>query len=249
MLAGFLLLRDGPGFWRRMCLPRRTLAMLGVSSFLIAFNWPVFVWAVNSGQILATSLGYFISPLFNVMLGVVFLRERLTTFQTIAVVIAAAGTAFMAWYLGIMPWISLSLTASIGFYVLLRKKLGVGPMVGLLWETLLLTVPALWYLFWAAHQGNLVFAHTTWQIDFLLVLAGLVTITPLVWFNVAAQHLPLSVVGFFQYLSPTITSLLAVFLYHEAFTLGHAVAFACIWSGLCLVSVESILRGRRAVPR
>lgn len=247
ILAGFLLLRDGPGFWRRMCLPSRTLGMLGISSFLIAVNWLVYVWAVNNDQILATSLGYFISPLFNVMLGVVFLRERLTTLQIVAVVIATSGTAFMAWYLGITPWISLSLTASIGFYVLLRKKLGVGPMVGLLWETLLLTPPALWYLFWAAQQGNLVFAHTTWRIDILLVLAGLVTVTPLVWFNLAAQHLPLSRVGFFQYLSPTITSLLAVFLYHEAFTLGHAVAFACIWSGLGLVTAESIIRSRRVM--
>jgi len=249
VLAGFLLLRDGPGFWRRLRLARHTLGMLAVSSCLIAINWLVFVWAVNNGQILSTSLGYFISPLFNVMLGVVFLRERLTSPQVIAVAIATAGTTFMAWYLGIAPWISLFLAASIGFYVLLRKKMGVGPMVGLLWETLLLAPPALWYLFWTANQGRLVFAHTTVRIDILLVLAGLLTVLPLVWFNVAARYLPLSTVGFFQYLSPTISSLLAVFLYHEVFTLGHAIAFACICLALALVSAESVWRSRRTIPR
>ena len=246
VLAGFLLLRDGPGFWRRLCLPPRTLGWLALSGALIAANWLVYVWAVNNGQILATSLGYFISPLFNVMLGVVFLRERLTALQMAAMAIAAAGTAFLAWYLGIAPWISLALAASIGFYVLLRKRLGVGPMVGLLWETLLLTAPAAVYLFRAARHGDLVFAHAAPGLDALLVLCGLVTVLPLVWFNVAARHLPLSTVGFIQYLSPTLTSLLAVFVYSEAFTLGHAVAFACIWSALALVSTESIVRHRRA---
>jgi len=249
VLAGFLLLRDGTGFWRRMRLPFRTMALLGVSSCLIAANWLVFVWAVIHGQILATSLGYFISPLFNVMLGVIFLAERLSRTQTLAVLIAAAGTGFMAWYLGIAPWISLALTASIGFYVLLRKKMGVGPMVGLLWETLILAPAALLYVLWAATQGTLVFAHTTLRIDILLVLAGVLTVLPLVWFNVAARHLPLSTVGFFQYLSPTMTSLLAVFVYREAFTPGHAVAFACIWFALALVSAESLVRNRQAMAR
>ena len=245
VLAVFLLLRDGPGFWRRMCLPSRTLGFLGLTGALIMANWLVFVWAVNNDQILATSLGYFISPLFNVMLGVIFLKERLTMLQLIAVAIAAAGTAFMTWYLGIAPWISFALAASIGFYVLLRKKLGVGPMVGLLWETLLLAPPALVYLWWVADHGGLAFAHETPRIDILLMLAGLVTVLPLVCFNVAAHHLPLSMVSFFQYLSPTLTSLLAVFVYKEAFTLGHAVAFACIWFALGLVSVETLFRHRR----
>ena len=246
VLAVFLLLRDGPGFWQRLRLPPRSVALLGLSGSLIAVNWLVYVWAVNHGQILATSLGYFISPLFNVMLGVIFLKERLTTLQIAAVAIAAAGTAFMAWYLGIAPWISLALVASIGFYVLLRKKLGVGPMVGLLWETLLLAVPALVYLLVMANQGEMVFAHAGLRIDVLLVLCGLITVLPLVWFNVAAHHLPLSRVGFIQYLSPTITSVLAVFVYGEAFTLGHAIAFACIWIALALVSMESVLRKRPA---
>ncbi len=249
MLAGFLLLRDGPGFWRRLRLPRRTVALLGVSGSLIAMNWLVYVWAVNNDQILATSLGYFISPLFNVLLGVIFLQERLTGLQLVAVAIAAFGTAFMAWFLGIAPWISLALAGTIGFYILLRKKLGVGPMVGLLWETLLLTIPAVAYVYWAADRGGLVFVHATLQLDLLLVLAGLITVLPLVWFNVAARHLPLSMVGFFQYLSPTLTSVLAVFVYGEAFTLGHAVAFGCIWLALILVSVESVSRNRRARAR
>lgn len=249
MLAGFLLLRDGPGFWRRLRLAPRTVAMLGLSGCLIAANWLVYVWAINSGQILATSLGYFITPLLNVLLGILFLRERLTAIQIAAVAIATAGTVFLAWFLGVAPWISLSLAASIGFYVLLRKKLGVGPMVGLLWETLLLAAPAVVYLFWALDHDGLVFAHVAVRLDLLLVLSGLVTVLPLVWFNVAARHLPLSTVGFFQYLSPSTSSLLAVFVYHEAFTRGHAVAFTCIWLGLALVSTESYLRSRHAGMR
>jgi len=245
VLAGFLLFRDGPTFWRRLCLPRRTLGMLGLSSTLIAVNWLMFVWAVNHGQILATSLGYFISPLFNVLLGMVFLQERLTPLQLLAVAIAAAGTAFMTWYLGIAPWISLVIAGSIGFYILVRKKLGVGPMVGLLWETLLLVTPAIVYLLWAHRHGGVVFGHGQARLNVLLALAGVVTVLPLVWYNVAAKHLPLSAVGFFQYLSPTLTSLLAVFVYSEAFTLGHAVAFACIWFALALVSAETLVRRRR----
>jgi chloramphenicol-sensitive protein RarD len=245
MLAGFLLLRDGPGFWRRLRLPPRTVAILSLSGTLIVGNWLLFVWAINNDQILATSLGYFITPLFNVLLGIIFLHERLTAIQIAAVAIATAGTVFLAWFLGVAPWISLSLAASVGFYVLLRKKLGVGPMVGLLWETLLLAAPAVVYLFWATGHGVLVFAHSSLRLDLLLVLSGLITVLPLVWFNVAARHLALSTVGFFQYISPTTTSLLAVFVYHEAFTQGHAVAFTCIWLGLALVSSESFVRSRR----
>ena len=245
-LAGFLLLRDGPGVWRKLKLPARSMATLCVSSALIAVNWLLFVWAVNNDRILATSLGYFINPLVNVLLGFLFLHERLSRLQTAAVGLAALGTAYLTWFLGVAPWISLALATTFGFYGLVRKKLGVGPMIGLLWEALLLTAPACIYLAWAVERGTLAFTATSLPMDALMVLAGPLTVLPLVWFNVAARFLPLSTVGFFQYLAPTITFLLAVFVYGEPFTRGHAVAFGCIWSALALISLESILRGNRS---
>ena len=245
VLVGFLLLRDGPGFWRRMILPPRTVAMLAVSGLLVVVNWLIFVWAVNNNQILSTSLGYFINPLVNVLLGFVFLHERLTRLQTAAVGVAAAGTAYLTWFLGVAPWISLTLALTFGLYGLTRKKLGVGPMVGLLWETLLLATPALVYMGWMATQGAVGFGHISLHMDLLLVLAGVITVLPLVWFNVAARIMNLSTIGFFQYLSPTVTFLLAVFVYGEPFTRGYAVAFTCIWLALALVSTETLLRSRR----
>ena len=199
----------------------------------------------RNGQVLATSLGYFIGPLVNFLLGFLFLKERLTRIQTIGVLIAATGTIYLGWFLGTPPWISLSLAFSFGLYGLVRKVLGVGPMVGLLWETLLLALPAGLYIAWSFNQGTLGFAHLGARTDWLLVMAGLVTVLPLVWFNVAARNLKLSTVGFFQYIAPSMTFLLSVFLYNEPFTQGHAVAFTCIWLALAMVSVETILRSRR----
>ena len=245
LLSGFLLLRDGSAFWQRMRLPRRTIFVLLISGTLVATNWLIFVWAVINGQVLATSLGYFIGPLVSFLLGFLFLRERLTTIQTIGVLIAASGTVYLGWFLGTPPWISLSLAFSFGIYGLIRKMLDVGPMVGLLWETLLLALPALLFVAWSAQHGTLEFGSGDLQIDLLLVLAGLVTILPLVWFNVAAKNLPLSMVGFFQYIAPSITFLLSVFVYAEVFTRGHAVAFGCIWFALAMVSSESVIRSRR----
>ena len=245
VLAGFLLLREGPGFIKRMRLPVKTIAALLVSGMLIATNWLIFVWAVVNGQVLATSLGYFIGPLVNFLLGFLFLRERLTRVQTLGVLIAASGTVYLGWTFGTPPWISLGLAFSFGLYGLARKVLGVGPMIGLLWEALLLSLPALLFIAWATNHGAVSFGHVTTQTDFLLMLAGLVTILPLIWFNVAARNLKLSTVGFFQYIAPSMTFLLSVFLYGETFTRGYAVAFTCIWIALAMVTAETMLRLRR----
>ncbi len=245
MLAGFLMLRDGFTFWRRMRLPFRTVMILLLSGSLVAANWLIFVWAVVNGQVLATSLGYFIGPLVSFLLGFVFLKERLSVLQTIGVLIAALGTVYLGWFLGTPPWISLSLAFSFGIYGLIRKMLDVGPMIGLLWETLLLALPALLYIAWSVQRGILEFGMGDLTLDVLLVLAGLVTILPLVWFNVAARTLRLSTLGFFQYIAPSLTFLLSVFVYGEAFTQGHAVAFGCIWFALILVSTERVVRTRK----
>jgi chloramphenicol-sensitive protein RarD len=247
MLAGFLLLRDGRAFWQRLRLRPRTLMILLVSGCLVVLNWLIFVWAIVNGQVLATSLGYFIGPLVNFLLGFLFLHERMTRVQQIGVVIAASGTVYLGWFLGTPPWISLCLAFSFGIYALVRKMLDVGPMVGLLWETVLLATPALAFVAWSAGRGSLYFGSAGIGQDVLLALAGLVTVLPLVWFNVAARSLRLITLGFFQYIAPSMTFLLSVFVYGEAFTKGHAVAFGCIWFALAMISVESWKRSRAMV--
>ena len=247
LLALFLLLRDGRRFWHRMRLPGRTVAVLLLTGFLVVLNWLIFVWAVVNGKILATSLGYFLTPLVNFLLGFLFLHERMTRVQRIGVLVAATGTVYLGWFLGAAPWISLTLAVSFGFYALLRKMLDVGPLVGLLWETLLMAAPAIAFVAWSVQRGSLYFgsAGAGAGEDLLLALAGPITVLPLVWFNVAAKSLRLTTLGFFQYIAPSMTFLLSVFVYGEPFTQGHAVAFSCIWLALAMVSLESWKRSRR----
>jgi chloramphenicol-sensitive protein RarD len=245
LLVLFLVIRDGRQFWSRLRLPLSSIFWLVLSGLTISLNWVVFVWAVANDHILDTSLGYFGTPLVNVLLGYLVLKERLTLPQVIAVVVAASGTIYLAWYLGRPPWIAMTLAISFGVYGLLRKRLNVGPMLGLLWETALMFLPALFYLVWLSWQTELQFLNQSTGIDLLLIGSALVTVLPLIWFNMAAQRLPLSILGFFQYIGPSMSFLIAVFLYGELFTTGHAVAFSCIWLALALVSIEPFRRARR----
>lgn len=245
VLAIFLLIRDGKALFPKLRLPWRSIAWLGVAALLLAMNWLIFVWAVVNDQVLATSLGYFINPLVNIVLGYLFLQERLSRLQKIAVSIAAAGTAYMGWYLGVAPWVSLALPLLFGFYGLVRKKLSVGPMTGQMWETILLLGPCVAYLLWRNSHNQMDFLHVSAGLDGLLIVAGLVTILPLIWFNTATRYLTLTVVGFFMYIGPTMSMLLAVFLWNEPFTQGHVVAFSAIWAGLVLVSLEQIRNANR----
>ncbi len=245
LLIIFLAIRDGGQFLKKLRLPLSSIAWLVLSGLTVSINWVVFVWAVAHDHILDTSLGYFATPLINVLLGYVFLKERLSPLQLIAVIVAAAGTLYLAWYLGRPPWIAITLALSFGLYGLLRKRLTVGPMLGLLWETSLMFPVALIYLLWLYSQSGLQFLHTSTSIDLLLIGSAFITVLPLIWFNMAAQKLPLSVLGFFQYLAPSMSFLIAVFLYGELFTAGHAVAFGCIWLALALVSIEPFRRARR----
>jgi chloramphenicol-sensitive protein RarD len=245
VLFVFLLYRDGRSLFVKLRLPPRLVGWLLLSGLLVSTNWLIYVWAVVNDRMLSTSLGYFINPLVNVLLGFLFLQERLTRYQKIAVGLAAAGTVYLGWFLGQPPWISLALGFSFGTYGLVRKRLPVGPMTGLMWEVLLLLPLALAYLLWRNIQGEMDFLHGARGTDFLLLLAGVITVLPLLWFNVAAQKLPLSVLGFFQYITPSMVFLLAVFFWDEPFTQGHAVAFGCIWAALLLISLESIRTARR----
>lgn len=245
VLLVFLAVRDGRKLWQRLHLPLKSIAWLTLSSLVLALNWLVFVWAVAHDRVLDTSLGYFGSPLVSVLLGYLVLRERLARYQVVAVILAGIGTVYLAWYLGNPPWIAITLAVSWGVYGLLRKRLDVGPMLGLLWETVLILIPALAYLAWLSSRSALDFLHVSLEIDMLLMGASLTTVLPLIWFNMAARKLPLSILGFFQYITPSMTFLLAVFLYDERFTQGHAVAFGCIWLALVLVTSVPFHRARR----
>ncbi|MBU1187487.1 MAG: EamA family transporter RarD [Gammaproteobacteria bacterium] len=244
-LSAFLLWRDGPGFWRGLQLKRRELAMLLLSGTLVAINWLVFVWAVIHDQVLATSLGYFINPLVSVVLGMLFLGEQLSRLRWLAFAVAAVSTTWMAMHIGKLPWVALTLAVSFGFYGLVRKQLAVGPLKGLLWEAILLSVPvAAWFL-WLGPDQPFAFGHGDVAINLLLMGSGLVTLLPLLAFNVAAKNLDLSVVGFVQYLAPTISFLLAVFIFHEPFDQVRLLAFCGIWLSLLLFTIDPLLRRRR----
>jgi chloramphenicol-sensitive protein RarD len=245
LLLFFLAVRDGRKIWKKLRLAPRNIAWLVLSGMVVSLNWLVFVWAVANDHVLDTSLGYFGTPLVNVVLGYIFLKERLNTIQVAAVAVAALGTVYLGWYLGGPPWIAMTLAISFGVYGLLRKRLPVGPMLGLLWEIALMLVPAALYLLWLSSRSNLQFLHMSTGIDLLLIGSSVVTVLPLIWFNMAAQKLPLSILGFFQYLAPSMSFLIAVFLFGEAFTPGHAVAFACIWLALVMVSIEPFQRAVR----
>ena len=245
ILLVFLAIRDGRKIWKKLRLPLASIGWLVLSGLVISINWLVFLWAVANDNVLDTSLGYFGSPLVNVLLGFLVLKERLPALQIIAMIVAAAGTIYFAWYLGRPPWIAITLALSFGIYGLLRKRLDVGPMLGLLWETSLMFLPALVYMLWLSSHSSQHFLQGSTDIDLLLIGSGFATVLPLIWFNMAAQKLPLSILGFFQYIAPCISFMLAVFLYDEQFTAGHAVIFSCIWVALGLVSFETFHRARR----
>jgi chloramphenicol-sensitive protein RarD len=222
--------------------PGRTLAMLAASTLLIAVNWLVYIWAVVEGRVIEGSLGYFMTPLVNVLLGVAVLREPLERPVGLAVIVAAAGVAYLAVSAGHPPWTSLVLAGSFGSYGLLRKLAPVGATVGLAVETLLLSPPALAYLLWADRAGRLAFRSGGLGLDLLLLLAGPLTAVPLLLFAAAARRLPLTTLSFIQYLSPTLQLLLAVLLFREPLHLARLVAFGCIWTGLALFTLHSLRR-------
>ncbi len=222
----------------------RTIAVLAFTASLIAINWLTYIWAVNAGHVLETSLGYFITPLVNVALGVIVLRERLSRPQLAAVGLAGIGVAVLAVAQGGLPWIALVLAFSFGLYGLLRKMAPVDPLTGLLGETAILAPLCLLYLLWLGSIGVGSFGGSAW-IDFLLVLSGLVTAAPLLMFAAASKQLRYATIGLLQYIAPTIQFLLAVLLFGEALTTAHLVTFGFIWFGLALYAADALRATRR----
>lgn len=233
----------GRGFadaWRVACVPL-LLTRIALASALVMINWLTFVWGVNTGHILETSLGYFILPLFNVALGVLVLKEHLRPLQWLAVLLAATGVAIEAVRVGGLPWISLVLAGSFGIYGLLRKKLPLDAASGLFLETVCMTPVALGWLIWLTLSGHNHFGGGPGfpsGRDLLLVATGPVTAIPLLLFAIAARRLPLNMLGFLQYLAPSITFLLAVFVYGEPLGLNRTLGFVAIWIGLVVYSFD-----------
>jgi chloramphenicol-sensitive protein RarD len=210
----------------------------------IASNWFLFIYAVNTGRVIETALGYFMTPLMNVLFGAVFLRERLTRLQFVSVLLAALGVLNLTFGYGRFPWIAVLLCVTFGLYGLLRKQSGTAAIPGLFIETILLVPFALVFLVYLQRSGTLVFARAGWPLSMLLISTGIVTAVPLFWFGYATRHLRLITVGFLQYLSPIGSFFLGVFLYHEPFTRGHLITFVLIWLALALFTGEAVLRWR-----
>ena len=219
---------------------RRIMSALTATTLIVGGNWFLFIWAINSGHVLQASMGYFINPLVNVLLGFIFLKERLRPLQILAVGLAACGVIYLAFDVGEFPWVALALAVSFGFYGLIRKVAPVSAMVGLTVETLLLALPAAAYLGWLDSRGAGAFLRVDAQTDLLLMGAALMTALPLLLFTLATRRLTFSTVGILQYLSPSCTFLLAVLVYHEPVARGQWLTFVLIWAALVVYSVDSI---------
>jgi chloramphenicol-sensitive protein RarD len=223
---------------------RRALLYCFASGLAISVNWFFFIWAVNVGRVIETSLGYFMTPLVNVLFGATFLRERLTRWQLLSVFLALAGVLNLTLGYGRFPWLAIILCVSFGLYGLLRKKSGVRPIPGLFLETALLAPIAAGYLIYLQQGGTGTLGSAPWPMIFLLISTGVVTGLPLVWFGHAARHLRLTTVGFLQYLAPSCSFFLGVFLYREPFTHAHLITFIFIWVALIVFTAEAIWRWR-----
>jgi chloramphenicol-sensitive protein RarD len=210
-----------------------------LAAVLIGINWLTYVWAVNAGHIVESSLGYFMNPLLSVLLGVVFLHERLRPRQWIVISLAVAGVLFLTIVHGSIPWIALTLAFSFAFYGLVKKTAPLGSLYGLTMETGILLLPALLFLLLCDWNGSGAFLHTGTTTDILLAGAGVVTTIPLLLFASAARRIPLSLIGILQYISPTLQFLIGVLMYHESFTFIQFIGYAIVWLALILFGAES----------
>ena len=247
-VSAWLFWKQGRGWLASTLRQPRAATMLALSGLLIAFNWGLYIWAVNAGHVIETSLGYFINPLLNVLIGVLVLRERLNGVQWIAVALAALGVLWLTFNYGSFPWIALLLAASFGIYGLVRKLVAVDAVAGLGVESLYLFAPALAWLAWIEAQGGGAIAGD-WGlgIDALLVFAGVLTVLPLVGFAYAVRRIPYSTIGLLQYIAPTLQLLCGILFFREPFGSERAIGFACIWIALAVYAADGMWRSRRTM--
>lgn len=248
-LAFVVVLLAAQGHWRWL-MPvlrnGRVLLTFTVSALLLSLNWFIYIWAVNAGHIVETSLGYFINPLLNVLLGMLFLKERLRPGQLVAVIVAVIGVLYLTLQYGSLPWIALTLAGSFGVYGLLRKTATLNSLEGLTLETLVLFPPALAYLVYLELVGSAAFGHVSLATTLLLVFGGVATALPLLLFASGARRVTLTLMGILQYIAPTMQFLIGVFLYHEPLDRYRLIGFSLIWLALAIYSLEGVLRSGRA---
>ncbi|MDN3652785.1 EamA family transporter RarD [Thalassotalea ponticola] len=238
----------GLGHWHKVksiFRSTKTLLMLGCTSLILATNWLIFIWSVTNDHILEASLGYYINPLFSVALAMLFLGERLSKWQIVAVVLALLGVLIQVISLGTVPIIAISLATTFGLYGLLRKKMAVDSFPGLTIEAAwMFPLAVLYWTFFIDSPSSNMFENT-FQINMLLVLSGLITTAPLLFFTAAAKRLPLTTMGFFQYLGPSIMFLLAVFIFDEPIVGEKLLTFAFIWAALAIYTTDSLVKHKK----
>ena len=225
---------------RQVLKNKKNMLFLTITSVLVGTNWLIFIWAVNANHMIDASLGYYINPLFNVILGMLFLGERLRKLQWFAVLLAFIGVAIQIIAFGRIPVVALALATSFGCYGLLRKKINLDAQTGLFIETMIILPAALIYLFFIADSATSHLLDNDIKLTLLLISAGIVTTLPLLCFNGAATRIMLSTLGFFQYIGPSLMFLLAVFIYNEPFTADKAITFAFIWGALIVFSFDGL---------
>ena len=251
LVVGWLLWRYGRGWLRETLQQPRAIWMLALSGMFIAFNWGLYIWAVNAGHVVETSLGYFINPLLNVVLGVALLGERLNRVQWVSVAIAAAGVLWLTFNYGSFPWIAIALALSFGMYGLIRKIVAVPPVRGLGVESLYLVLPGVLFLLWSESHGQGGFATTQaaggWGLvaTGLLVFGGALTAIPLIAYADAVRRIPFSMVGLMQYIAPTLQLLCGVLVFGEPFGRERMFGFTLIWIALAIFATDGFLRSRR----
>ncbi len=238
LLVVILILKQWKSF-RESIFVFKTFRIYLLAAILIGVNWFLYVWAVNAGYIVETSLGYFINPLISVMLGVLFFKEKLKLWQWIPIALAGAGVLYMTISIGELPWIALILAFSFGFYGMIKKIAPLSSLQGLTLETVILLIPALAYLIHSENSGAGAFLHFGLLTDFLIVLAGIITTIPLLLFASAAKRIPLSYIGILQYIAPTIQFLLGIFIFKESFSINQFIGFLAVWIALIIFGLNS----------
>ncbi len=237
--------RIGWGWLADVLRNRRVLSVFALSALMVFLNWAIYIWAVSRGRVVDASLGYFMNPLVNVLLGWLVLHERLRPLQWTAVLIAAGGVVWLTWIAGAPPWIGLTLAAAFGLYGLLRKTASLGAWEGFALETLFMLPFAMVYLGWFAVRGEQTYPSLPLTMQLLLIASGPVTALPLLFFAAAARRIPLSTLGLVQYLGPSVQLILAVWLFDEPFSGAKAMGFAAIWAALVIYTGEMLWRGWR----
>jgi len=245
ILIPLLFITKQTDIFKSLIKDKKKLKYLAFSTFFISINWLVFIWAVSNDKIMETALGFYINPLVNVLLGYLIFSEKMTRNQYIAIFIASLAVLYQIIAIGSIPLVSLTLAFTFGFYGMIRKQVNVGSIVGLFVETLILLPFGLVYLYYIISNDTISFLNSSDYISFMLALGGVITIIPLLLFNGAATRMKLTTLGFFQYIGPTCTFLVAVFIYKEEFNLDKLISFSLIWMALVIFSLDSFKKRKK----